>query len=85
MTPSRAPEVPFVAGQLGKFANSPWSEFTAKVDQAHRELPRIVPHTAFVSSEGLKDKGDKVHFDADSYREFGRRYAEAYSKLTREK
>ncbi len=79
-----APEVPFVAGQLGKFADSSWSEFKAKVDQAHRELPRKVPHTAFVSSEGLKDKGDKVHFDADSYREFGQRYAEAYSKLSRE-
>jgi hypothetical protein len=80
-----APEVPFVVGQLGKFADKPWSEFTAKVDQTHRELPRQVPHTAFVSAEGLKDKGDKVHFDADSYREFGRRYAEAYLKLIREK
>ena len=80
-----APEVPFMAGQLGKFADKPWSEFTTKVDQVHRELPRQVPHTAFVSSEGLKDKGDKVHFDADSYREFGKRYAEAYFKLSREK
>lgn len=80
-----APEIPFVVGQLGKFADKPWSEFTAKVDQAHRELPRQVPHTAFVSSEGLKDKDDTVHFDADSYREFGRRYAEAYRKVSREK
>ena len=44
-----------------------------------------MPHTAFVSSEGLKDKGDKVHFDADSYREFSQRYAEAYSELSRGK
>ncbi len=80
-----APEVPFIVGQLGKSANSPWSEFTTKVDQAHRRLPGKVPHTAFVSSEGLKDKGDKVHFDADSYREFGRCYAEAYLKTGHEK
>ena len=77
----RAPEVPFVAGQLGRFAESPWDEFKVQVDQAHRDLPQKVPHTAFVSSEGLKHKGDKVHFDADSYREFGRRYAETYLKL----
>jgi hypothetical protein len=80
-----APAVPFIAGQLGKFPDSPWNEFRVKVDQAHRDLPRKVPHTGFVSSEGLKHKGDKVHFDADSYRELGRRYAEAYLKIVREK
>jgi Carbohydrate esterase, sialic acid-specific acetylesterase len=77
----RAPAVPFVAGQLGRFAESPWNEFKTQVDQAHRDLPRKVPRTAFVSAEGLKDKGDKVHFDSESYRELGRRYAEAYLKL----
>lgn len=81
----RAPDVPFVNGQLGRFPGSPWNEFKAQVDQAHRDLPRKVPHTAFVSSEGLRHKGDQVHFDADSYRELGRRYAEAYLKLVRAK
>lgn len=77
----QAPEVPFIAGQLGKFADKPWTTFTAQIDQAHRDLPQRVAHTAFVSSEGLKHKGDQVHFDADSYRELGRRYAEVYLKL----
>ena len=76
-----APNVPFVAGQMGQFAESPWSEFKQIVDRAHRELPRQVPHTAFVRSDGLAHKGDKVHFDAASYREFGQRYAEAWLKL----
>jgi hypothetical protein len=76
-----AADVPFVAGQLGKFADSPWNEFKKQVDQAHHDLSAKVARTAFVSSEGLKHKGDKVHFDADSYRELGRRYAEAYLKL----
>ena len=80
-----APNIPFVAGQLGRFDGSPWDAARVRVDQAQRDLPLKVPHTAFVSSEGLKDKGDKVHFDADSYREFGRRYAEAFLKLAREK
>ena len=76
-----APTVPFLAGQLGQFAGSPWNEFKTRVDQAHRALPAHVPHTAFVRSDGLKDKGDKTHFDADAYREFGRRYAVAYLQL----
>ena len=78
-----APDVPFVAGQLGKFADAPWDSSRIQVDLAHRSLPGKVARTAFVSSEGLKHKGDKVHFDAESYRELGRRYAEAYLKLVR--
>jgi hypothetical protein len=76
-----APTVPFIVGQLGRFEGSPWNEFKTQVDRAHRELPAKVPHTAFVSSEGLADKGDKTHFTAEAYREFGKRYAEAYLKL----
>jgi hypothetical protein len=75
------PGVPFIAGQLGTFADSPWSETKRQVDRAHRELPQKVSYTAFVSSEGLNHKGDKVHFDAESYRELGRRYAKAYLAL----
>jgi hypothetical protein len=76
------PNVPFIAGELGHFSDSPWNEYRTQVDQVHRDLPRKVPHTAYVSSEGLKHKGDKTHFDADSYREFGRRYAEQYLKMS---
>lgn len=80
-----APDVPFVVGQLGRFADSPWDENRKLVDQVHQSLPAKVTRTAFVSSEGLKHKGDKVHFDADSYRELGRRYAEAFLALERKK
>lgn len=78
-----APDVPFIAGQLGQFPDSLWSDYKRQVDRAQRNLPQQVPHTAFVSSEGLKHKGDQTHFDSDSYREFGRRYAAAYLELTR--
>ena len=79
----RAPTVPFIVGQLGRFAGAPWNEFKTEVDRAHRELPAKIPRTAFVSAEGLTDKGDKTHFDSESCREFGRRYAEAYLNLAR--
>jgi hypothetical protein len=73
-----APDVPFLAGQMGQFSEQPWSDAKKLVDRAHQELPNKVPHTAFINSDELTHKGDKVHFDARSSREFGRRYAEAY-------
>lgn len=76
-----APEVPFIAGQMGIFKERPWSEAKKQVDQAHRELPGKIKGAAFVDAKGLAHKGDKVHFDASSYRELGRRYAGAFFKL----
>lgn len=77
-----APDVPFIAGQMGVFADAPWNAPKKTVDAAHRALPAKVPHTAFVSAESLHHRGDKVHFDSPSYREFGKRYAEAFKKLS---
>lgn len=76
-----APEVPFIAGQMGQFEERPWSDEKKLVDAAHRRLGDVVPHCAFVRSDGLSHKGDEVHFDAESYRELGRRYAKAYFNL----
>ena len=77
-----APNVPFIAGQMGRFADAPWDAAREQVDRVHRELPAHVPFTAFVSAEGLAHKGDKVHFDAASYRTLGERYAEAFLRLS---
>ncbi len=73
-----SPELPFLVGQLGQFADAPWTEQRRIVDAAHRALPGRLPGIAFVPSDGLGHKGDKVHFDAAALREFGRRYAKAY-------
>lgn len=78
----KAPEVPFIAGQMGQFSERPWNAAKKVVDAAHRDLSKHVKNTAFVNSNGLRHKGDQVHFDADSYRELGRRYADAYRRLT---
>ncbi len=77
-----APDIPVIVGQLGQFPERPWSEFRHTVDRAHRELPLRVARTVFVPSNGLVHGGDEVHFDAASYREFGRRYAQAFLTLT---
>jgi hypothetical protein len=53
------------------------------VDAAHRAIARDMPGVTYVSAEGLGDRGDKLHFSAESARELGRRYEAAYSALTR--
>ena len=70
--------IPFIVGQMGQFKDRPWNEHRKRVNGAHAALPKKVAYTAFVSSDGLTHKGDKVHFSADAYRELGRRYAEAF-------
>ena len=77
-----AREAPFLAGQMGIFKERPWSDAKKRVDQAHRELPKKLKHAGFVGAKGLDHKGDQTHFDASSYRELGRRYADVFFKLT---
>lgn len=76
-----SPDLPFIAGQLGRFADRPWDDARELVNSVHESLPKKVKNTAFVPSTGLTHKGDKVHFDAKSMREFGKRYARAYLDL----
>jgi hypothetical protein len=78
------PDVPVVVGQLGRFLSEgapPRSPFAALVDEQLAIIPLTVPRTAFVSSGGLTSNPDHLHFDAQSQREFGRRYALAFLGL----
>lgn len=76
-----SPDLPFIAGQLGRFPDRPWDDARELVNSVHESLPKKVRNTAFVPSTGFAHKGDKVHFDAKSMREFGKRYAKAYLEL----
>lgn len=80
-----AGDVPFVAGKLGEFLEPKTKEGTPSfwpvVNEQLATLPTTVPLTAVVDSTGLVHKGDTVHFDTPSLREFGHRYASAMQKL----
>lgn len=83
------PALAFVAGELAPFYgtglehNAPDRVVRiAKVQQALRDLPSRVPHTACASSKGLRSAdGHMVHFDRASLIEFGNRYAAALAAL----
>ncbi|MBT8044211.1 MAG: sialate O-acetylesterase [Verrucomicrobiae bacterium] len=64
-------DLPIVVGQVRE--GSAINEILASV-------PKKIPHTACVSSKGLKTM-DRWHFDARSMKELGKRYAEAMLKL----
>ncbi|QOV88522.1 sialate O-acetylesterase [Humisphaera borealis] len=71
-----SPDVPVVVGLLGEF-------FAGKdaINTVLSDLPKSIPHLAVADSKGLEHKGDKVHFNAAAYREFGKRYAAQWMKL----
>ena len=73
--------LPFVLGQLGRFAGKEWDESRAQVDAAHQAIAAGDPNIAFADAEGLTSNPDMVHFDAKSLDEFGRRYARAWEEL----
>jgi hypothetical protein len=79
-----APELPVVVGELGEYLydrTGNKSPFARRVNERINQIPQRVTHTAVASSKGLKHKGDELHFDAESQREFGRRYAAAMLRL----
>lgn len=78
-------DTPFVAGKLGEYlarqSKDGKPSFWPTVNEQLASLPKLLPHSAVVESTGLKHKGDVVHFDTPSLREFGRRYAIAMKTL----
>ena len=68
-------QVPFVAGELGRYLDDSkkWREINAHL----HALESLVTNYCVASSEGLTPKSDNVHFDTESLRTFGLRYAAA--------
>ena len=78
-----APKVPFIAGAMGNWPERPWDEWKTMVDQVHRDLPKKVSYSAYVSADELQHR-DKVHFNRESYIEFGKRYVAAYREVIKD-
>ena len=79
-------DVPVVLGELGRYladnrAKSGRYRYFEKVNEALHGAARILPSCECVSSEGLSPKSDVLHFDTESLRVFGERYAEAMKRL----
>lgn len=73
--------LPVVVGQLGEFMPKKRFPHVEGVRAALRAVPKKDPNIGFVDSEGLADKGDKLHFSTEAQQEMGRRYAKAMTAL----
>ncbi|CAM3003932.1 sialate O-acetylesterase [Rariglobus hedericola] len=79
-----APDVPFIAGELGEFLytrKGDKSPFARVINEQINTLPSLIPHAAAVSSAGLGHKGDELHFSSEALKEFGARYFAALQSL----
>lgn len=77
-------EIPLILGELGDFVGEYLDGKCRYFPQVNTVLHRIAltrPCCAIASAAGLKSREDKIHFDAPSCREFGRRYFEKYREL----
>lgn len=75
-----APDVPFIAGEIGVFRDER-AVACRRMNATLNGLAGRIPHYACVSSDGLADKGDLLHFSAAAARELGGRYAAALRRL----
>lgn len=78
-TDLESPDVPFIVGTLSDNAAGAG---VPQINTALRTLSDRVPHTGCAFAKGLTMSSDKIHFDAASYREFGRRYATEWLRVT---
>ena len=77
------PDLPFVCAKLGRFLPLERYPFGPVVDKALEELPNQVQNAACIDTKGLTAKSDRVHFDSESARALGQRYAEEILNLQR--
>jgi len=71
--------LPFVAGELGRYRNE-----YQNINKVLKDLPAKVLYTALASSKGLTDKGDKTHFTSASQEKMGKRMAKKMKLLQKE-
>ncbi len=67
----KAEEVPLLAGEL---VNADQNGACAAMNSIIAELPKIIPNSFVISSQGCTSRPDHLHFNAAGYRELGTRF-----------
>ena len=68
----KARKVPLLAGEL---VNADQGGACASMNKIIATLPKTIPHSYVILSNGCTDSRDNLHFNAEGYRKFGKRYA----------
>jgi len=64
--------VPLLAGEV---VNADQGGVCASMNEIIATLPQTIPNAYVISSSGCTDGRDNLHFNAEGYRKFGKRYA----------
>ena len=64
----KAEEVPLLAGEL---VNADQNGACAGMNSIIAELPKTIPNSYVISSQGCTSRPDRLHFNAAGYRELG--------------
>jgi hypothetical protein len=67
----KAEEVPLLAGEL---VNADQNGACAAMNSIIAELPKTIPNSYVISSQGCISRPDRLHFNAAGYRELGTRF-----------
>jgi hypothetical protein len=70
--------VPLLAGEV---VHGDQKGVCASMNSIIAELPKTIPHSHVISSAGCKALPDRLHFNAEGYRELGKRYGEKMLSL----
>lgn len=73
-----AQNVPLLAGEV---VHAEQGGVCAGMNTIINQLPAVIPTAHVISSKGCTDSPDNLHFNAEGYREFGKRYAETMLAL----
>ncbi|MBK5269612.1 MAG: sialate O-acetylesterase, partial [Bacteroidia bacterium] len=68
----KAKKVPLLAGEV---VNADQGGVCASMNAVIGTLPQTIPTAHVISSAGCTDSRDNLHFNAEGYRKFGKRYA----------
>lgn len=79
-----AHDLPFIMGELAERFDARWKmgDRYLRVNEILHEVEKELPGIAVASASGLSMKPDGIHFDAASCRTMGKRYFEAYMRLS---
>jgi len=66
-------DVPLLVGEV---VNADQGGEKASANEIMKKLPETLPNSHVISSAGLPCNADHLHFTAEGYRQFGKRYAE---------
>lgn len=73
--------LPVLLGELGSYSADPenWKAINLQI----RKYSATDPWSAVIKTSDLKEKGDMIHFNSESQRKMGKRYARSFIKLAR--